>query len=74
VSPAPPAAAERLLDCVRLLAPLVDAERPGLDARRELSPSLLEALHTAGRFRLWLPRRWSSVGPAPRARGGADLR
>jgi indole-3-acetate monooxygenase len=57
VSPSPPAATERLLDCVRLLAPLVEAERQGLDAKRELSPSLLEALHTAGLFRLWLPRR-----------------
>ena len=57
------APAERLLAYVRLLAPLVDAERPGLDAARELSPSLLEALHTAGLFRLWLPRRL----------GGAEL-
>ena len=58
-----PAAAERLLEYVRLLAPLVEAERPGLDAKRELSPSLLDALHTAGLFRLWLPRRL----------GGAEL-
>ena len=57
------APAERLLSYVRLLAPLVEAERPGLDAARELSPSLLEALHTAGLFRLWLPRRL----------GGAEL-
>ena len=57
------APAERLLAYVRLLAPLVEAERPGLDAARELSPSLLEALHTAGLFRLWLPRRL----------GGAEL-
>jgi alkylation response protein AidB-like acyl-CoA dehydrogenase len=62
VSPAP-APAERLLDCVRLLAPLVEAERHRLDAERELSPSLLDALHTARLFRLWLPRRL----------GGAEL-
>ena len=58
-----PAAAERLLAYVRLLAPLVESERPGLDRARELSPSLLEALHTAGLFKLWLPRRL----------GGAEL-
>ena len=47
---AAPARLERLLDYVRILAPLVDAERPNLDAKRELSPSLLEALHTTGLF------------------------
>jgi alkylation response protein AidB-like acyl-CoA dehydrogenase len=63
VSPGLPAPAARLLDYVRILAPLVEAERRSLDANRELSPSLLEALHTAGLFRLWLPRRL----------GGAEL-
>jgi len=63
VSPAPLASAERLLDYVRILAPLVEAERPGLDAKRELSPGLLDALHTSGLFRLWLPGRL----------GGAEL-
>jgi alkylation response protein AidB-like acyl-CoA dehydrogenase len=57
VSPAPPAPAEHLLECVRILAPLVEAERQSLDANRELSPNLLDALHPAGLFRLWLPRR-----------------
>ena len=60
---AAPARLERLLDYVRILAPLVDAERPNLDRKRELSPGLLDALHTAGFFRLWLPRRL----------GGAEL-
>src|SRR5712691_8402065 len=54
---------ERLLDCVRLLAPLVEAERQNLDAKRELSPSLLDALMAAGLFRLWIPKRL----------GGAEL-
>jgi len=63
VNGAAPARLERMLDYVRILAPLVDAERPNLDAKRELSPSLLEALHTTGLFRLWLPRRL----------GGAEL-
>ena len=57
MSPAPAAHAERLLEYVRILAPLVDAERHALDTKRELSPSLLDALHTSGLFRLWLPRR-----------------
>ena len=63
MSTAPPAAAERLLGYVRILAPLVEAERQSLDAKRELSPSLLAVLHTAGLFRLWLPRQL----------GGAEL-
>jgi alkylation response protein AidB-like acyl-CoA dehydrogenase len=63
VSPAPAAHAERLLEYVRILAPLVEAERHDLDTKRKLSPSLLDALHTSGLFRLWLPRRL----------GGAEL-
>lgn len=63
MSPAPAAHAERLLEYVRILAPLVEAERHDLDAKRELSPSLLDALHTSGLFRLWLPRQL----------GGAEL-
>ncbi len=63
MSPPPPAPVDRLLEYVRILAPLVEAERQSLDAKRELSPPLLEALHTSGLFRLWLPRRL----------GGAEL-
>ena len=63
MSPAPAAHAERLLEYVRILAPLVEAERHDLDAKRELSPNLLDALHTSGLFRLWLPRQL----------GGAEL-
>ena len=60
---APAAHAERRLEYVRILAPLVEAERQSLDTKRELSPSLLDALITGGLFRLWLPRRL----------GGAEL-
>lgn len=63
MSTAPAAHAERLLEYVRILAPLVEAERQDLDAKRELSPRLLDALITGGLFRLWLPRRL----------GGAEL-
>ena len=63
MSPAPAASADRLLEYVRILVPLVEAERQSLDDKRELSPSLLDALHTSGLFRPWLPRRL----------GGADL-
>ena len=55
--------AERLLEAVRALAPLVEAERASLDRDRALSPPLVEALVDAGLFRLWTPRRL----------GGAEL-
>lgn len=49
--------AERLLDAVRAIGPLVEAARADLDRDRALSPALLEALVDAGLFRLWTPRR-----------------
>ena len=55
--------AERLLEAVRSLAPLVEAERARLDRERALSPGLVDALVEAGLFRLWTPRRL----------GGAEL-
>lgn len=55
--------AERLLDAVRALGPLVEAERASLDRDRALSPPLVDALVDAGLFRLWTPRRL----------GGAEL-
>ncbi len=55
--------AERLLDAVRALGPLVEAERASLDRDRALSVPLVEALVDAGLFRLWTPRRL----------GGAEL-
>src|SRR5258707_10332618 len=54
---------ERLLEPVRGLAPLVEAERARLDRDRALSPRLVDALVDAGLFRLWTPRRL----------GGAEL-
>jgi hypothetical protein len=48
VNTAPPAHAERLLEYVRILVPLVEAERDNLDAKRELSPGRVDALTTAG--------------------------
>src|SRR5260370_26343886 len=54
---------ERLLEAVRALAPLVEAERARLDRERALSPGLVDALVEAGLFRLWTPRRL----------GGAEL-
>ena len=52
-----------LLESVRSLAPLVEAERRSLDGERELSPRLIEPLMEAGLFRLW----------APKELGGAEL-
>ena len=56
-------APDALLESVRRLAPVVEAEREALDRRRELTPRLVAALVGAGLFRLW----------APRALGGAEL-
>ncbi|HWN14031.1 MAG TPA: acyl-CoA dehydrogenase family protein, partial [Candidatus Dormibacteraeota bacterium] len=55
--------AERLLEAIRALAPLVEAERARLDRDRALSPGLVDVLVDAGLFRLWTPRRL----------GGAEL-
>ena len=49
--------AERLLEAVRALAPLIEAERARLDRDRMLPPRLVDALVAAGLFRLWTPRR-----------------
>src|SRR5260370_7763660 len=54
---------ERLLEAVRGLGALVEAERARLDRDRALSPRLVDALVDAGLFRLWTPRRL----------GGAEL-
>ncbi len=59
------ARAERLLEYVRILAPLVEAERQALDTKRELSPALHDALVTAGLFRLWLPRQLGGAALDP---------
>src|SRR5260370_1048923 len=59
--------AERLLEAVRALAPLVEAERARLDRERALSPGLVDALGEAGLFRLWAPRR---LGGAEGGAGG----
>ena len=57
------ARAERLLDAVRALGPLVEAERASLDRDRALPAPLVDALVDAGLFRLWTPRHL----------GGAEL-
>jgi len=45
-----------LLGSVQSLAPVIAAERQRLDAERELSPWLIDALVEASLFRLWTPR------------------
>jgi alkylation response protein AidB-like acyl-CoA dehydrogenase len=55
--------ADRLLDSVRGLAPLIEAERPNLDTDRELPARLADPLMDAGLLRLWTPREF----------GGAEL-
>lgn len=51
------------LDAARGLAPLVDTLRDRFDQDRTLPDELVEAMHAAGLFRMWLPR----------ALGGAEL-
>jgi indole-3-acetate monooxygenase len=48
--------AEALLAAARGLAPLVDTVRDRFDLDRTLPPSLVDAMHAAGLFRMWVPR------------------
>src|SRR5215475_2635104 len=52
-----------LLATARRLEPMVAALRPQFDQDRQLPRALVDALHAAGLFRMWLPR----------ALGGAEL-
>jgi alkylation response protein AidB-like acyl-CoA dehydrogenase len=51
------------LTAARNLAPLVDTLRDRFDLDRTLPPALVDAMHAAGLFRMWVPR----------ALGGAEL-
>jgi indole-3-acetate monooxygenase len=55
--------AGELLAAARGLAPLVDTLRDRFDQDRTLPPALVDAMHKAGLFRMWVPR----------AMGGAEL-
>jgi alkylation response protein AidB-like acyl-CoA dehydrogenase len=55
--------AEALLAAARGLAPLVDASRDRFDQDRVLPEPIVDAMHAAGLFRMWVPR----------ALGGAEL-
>jgi indole-3-acetate monooxygenase len=56
---APPPSADALIDAAAHVARLLEANAAQIDATRELPQEGLEAMHTAGLFRLLLPR---SVG------------
>src|SRR3954452_24443821 len=60
---APEGDAATLLTAARGLAPLVDSVRDRFDADRTLPDTLVDAMHAAGLFRMWVPR----------ALGGAEL-
>ena len=49
------------LSSVKSLAPLIAEERERLDANRELSPRLIDALVEANLFRLWAPTEFGGV-------------
>lgn len=55
--------AEGCLAAARGLAPLVEATRDRFDTDRTLPASIVDAMHAAGLFRMWVPR----------ALGGAEL-
>ena len=40
----------------RSIAPVIDASLPQIDAKRELPPELVDALHSAGLYRMLFPR------------------
>ncbi len=52
---------EHLLNSIRLLAPVIEAERQRLDSEREMSTNLIDALVDAGLFRLWTPREFTGA-------------
>lgn len=43
----------------RALAPLIEAAAPRMEAARQLTPEVVEALHEAGLFRMLLPRSYN---------------
>jgi alkylation response protein AidB-like acyl-CoA dehydrogenase len=49
-------AAAELVGRARTLAPLLQAHAPQIEARRELTPEIVAALHDAGLFRMLIPR------------------
>jgi len=54
-------AAETWLAAARAMAPLVAEHRDNFDRDRSLPAVLIEAMHRAGFFRLWLPRALGGV-------------
>jgi alkylation response protein AidB-like acyl-CoA dehydrogenase len=53
---------DRMIESVRSLAPLIEADRVTFDHTRQISPRVVAAMHDIGLFSLWLPRELD--GPA----------
>jgi len=45
-----------LIERARALAPMIEAAAPQIEAKRELTPEVVSALHDAGLFRMLMPR------------------
>src|SRR5262249_2068387 len=55
-------AADQMIEAVRSLAPLIEADQATFDRTRQLTSRVVAAMHDIGLFSLWLPRELN--GPA----------
>ena len=51
-----PPSAEQLLASARELRPLIEAEAPQIERNRQLTPAVVEALRSAGLYKMLVPR------------------
>jgi alkylation response protein AidB-like acyl-CoA dehydrogenase len=56
-----------LIDRARTLIPILAAAAPHIEARRELTPEIVSALHDAGLFRMLIPRSLGGYEVSPLA-------
>lgn len=54
--------ADRLIESIEALAPLIEADKSAFDQSRRITPPVVAAMHDIGLFSLWLPRELN--GPA----------
>src|SRR4051812_22305843 len=54
--------ADQMIESIETLAPLIEAEKVAFDQTRQITPTVVAAMHDIGLFNLWLPRELN--GPA----------
>ena len=54
--------ADRMIESIETLAPLIEADKLAFDETRRLTSPVVAAMHDIGLFNLWLPRELN--GPA----------